>query len=306
MIHSGNSYYFAAHLLAGGSRAGMASMPEQNIQQMTTRQVADKAEMARLARERARRWKEEQSLLIDSSRYIQPIEIEEIPRPSPLDASLELPATPFRQSSSDWLTGVVLLILLLGAAARNAFGTYLSALFMSTVNYPAASRLFREQNISLRQGALILEIFFLLTMGLFAFQIVKYSGARLPVSGFLLYLACFAAVLLFFRLKEFLYRFLGFINETLPETGEYLFTMRNYNKVTGILLLPVVCLTAWAPVSNPSVFLLAGLVIIALLYLKTLQRGIKILLKKQFSVFYLFLYLCTLEFLPLLLFLKAI
>nr|MBP7505111.1 hypothetical protein [Prolixibacteraceae bacterium] len=124
MIHSGNSYYFAAHLLAGGSRAGMASMPEQNIQQMTTRQVADKAEMARLARERARRWKEEQSLLIDSSRYIQPIEIKEIPRPSPLDASLELPATPFRQSSSDWLTGVVLLILLLGAAVRNAFGKY--------------------------------------------------------------------------------------------------------------------------------------------------------------------------------------
>jgi len=53
-------------------------------------------------------------------------------------------------------------------------------------------------------------------------------------------------------------------------------------------------------------FLLAGLVMTFIFYLFTLNRGIKILMKKQFSVFYLFLYLCTLEFLPILLFLKVI
>lgn len=305
-MQSGNSYYLAAHPGMAGSLAGVAPARSLISQTMQVKGAQERADLARLARERAQRWKEEQTLLIDSSRYIQPIQITEVPRPFTDTNSLVLPARPFHQNSSDWLTGVVLVILLLGAAVRKAFGKYLSALFLSTVNYPAASRLFREQNISLRQGALLLDLFFLLTIGLFGYQLVKYSGAQLPISGFLLYLACFGVIFLFFRIKEFLYRLLGFISETLPETSEYLFMMHSYNKVTGIFLLPVVLLTAWAPVSNPSGFLLAGLIIIALFYLKTLQRGIKILLKKQFSLFYLFLYLCTLEFLPLLLFLKVI
>jgi len=68
----------------------------------------------------------------------------------------------------------------------------------------------------------------------------------------------------------------------------------------------VVCLVAWTPFVEVWYFLLAGLVMTFIFYLFTLNRGIKILMKKQFSVFYLFLYLCTLEFLPILLFLKVI
>lgn len=304
MMQAGNSTFFQMNPGIVEVSTGNAQEHHGSGELYAQDLVTDKAELARIARVRSERWKEEQTLVADSGRYIRPITITEIPAMG--TATLKLPSQPFHQKTSDWFTGVILITLLLAATVRNSFDKYLSALFMSTVNYPAASRLFREQNISLRQGAMILEIFFLLIMGLFAYQLVLHFGGSLPVSGILLYLICFGAVLLFFMLKEFIYRLLGFISETGAETSEYIFTMKIYNKMTGIFLLPIVCFLAWAPVGNPTGFIVAGLVIIALLYLKSLQRGMKILLKKQFSVFYLFLYLCTLEFLPLLLFIKAI
>ncbi len=306
MMQAGNSTFFQGNPGSVKMTTGNAREHHGSGELFAQDLVTDKAELARIARERNERWKEEQTLVADSGRYIRPITITEIPAPGTGSTTLDLPSQPFHQKTSDWFTGVILITLLLAATVRNSFDKYLSALFMSTVNYPAASRLFREQNISLRQGAMILEIFFLLIMALFAYQLVLHFGGSPPVSGILLYLICFGAVLLFFQLKEFIYRLLGFISETGAETSEYIFTMKIYNKMTGIFLLPIVCFMAWAPVGNRTGFIVAGLVIIALLYLKSLQRGMKILLKKQFSVFYLFLYLCTLEFLPLLLFIKAI
>jgi hypothetical protein len=52
---------------------------------------------------------------------------------------------------------------------------------------------------------------------------------------------------------------------------------------------------------EPTVMPGLGLGIVVIFYLLSLNRGAKIFLKKHFSILYLILYLCTLEFLPLLL-----
>ncbi len=274
------------------------------VAQQSGQQQQEKVNHALIAKERAQKWKEEQTLLIDSSRYMKPITLTSLEDSA--STALVLPSRPVQHPSTDWFTLTVVLSAVLITVVKFSFGKYLSSLFQSIVNYPASTRLFREQNISLKQGAFVLEIFYFLVLGLFGYQLVNHFGIRMAAGNFVLFLVCFAAILLYFALKGLVYRTLGFISETTVETSEYLFNMRNHNKVLGIALLPVVCLTAWAPVHNPLYFLIAGLVMTALLYLKTLQRGVLILLKKQFSVFYLFLYLCTLEILPLLLFIKVI
>lgn len=306
MESENNFYYLSAFQGFDTTQAGAPLFQDLKNQEVKSQVTAAKSEWEHLARTRSRLWKEEQTLLIDSSRYIRPIETRTIPDPHSFQTSLVLPSIPAAGISGDWLAGILLLFLILAATIRHNFGRYLSVLFQSTVNYSASSRLYREQNVSLKQGSVLLEFFFLVTMGLFGYQLIRYLEMEFPVTGFYLFLVCFAALFLYFLLKEFLYRLLGFISETRSETSEYLFTMKNHNKVTGLLLFPVVTLATWAPVANPSGFLLTGVIIIALLYLKSLQRGMKIMLKKQFSLFYLFLYLCTVEILPLLLFFKAI
>ena len=99
---------------------------------------------------------------------------------------------------------------------------------------------------------------------------------------------------------------LGSTFEAQDETREYLFSMDNVNRSLGLILLPIVILVSFAPAKNPMFIALSGIVIVLIFNLVLLQRGIFILMKKQFSIFYLFLYLCTLEFLPLILIYKVV
>lgn len=256
--------------------------------------------------DRTRLWREEQKLLIDSSRYIRPVTTITLQHTELRDPGIVLPSREVQREPTDWFTGVVVLALVVVAVVKMSFGKYLRSLFQSTLSYPASLRLFHEQNISLKQGALLMELFFYLVFALFGYQIMNSYGMSFPASNFLKFLICFGAVLVFFGVKSFIYSLLGFINETPEETSEYLFNLKNNNKVLAIFLLPVVCFIAWTPFVDERYFMIAGIVATAVLYLFSLQRGAKILMKKQFSLFYLFLYLCTLEFLPLLLFFKVI
>jgi hypothetical protein len=219
---------------------------------------------------------------------------------------LMLPSQPYRPHSGDWFTFAFLLTLVIIVFVRNTTKKYFSLLFQSITSFLASSRMYREQNISLMQGSAAMGLFYLIVLALFGFQISKSMGIRLPLPDFLIFLICFAILFLFFQAKHLTYMLLGVFSETVSETREYLFNVQNHNKVLGILLWPLVAFIAWLPFQNQHVFMAAGLVLTAFFYLFYLIRGSRILIKKQYSIFYLFLYLCTLEFLPLLLMLKVV
>jgi hypothetical protein len=113
-----------------------------------------------------------------------------------------------------------------------------------------------------------------------------------------------AAVVVYFLTKKLAYRALGSIFIDAGDTSEFLFNMDNFNRGAGILLLPIVALIEYYPSENPMVVVFLGILTTSVFYIMLLKRGVSILLKKQFPIFYLFLYLCTLEILPLLLIYK--
>jgi hypothetical protein len=143
-------------------------------------------------------------------------------------------------------------------------------------------------------------------MALFGFQVSQSLGISLPLPDLLIFLICFTVLFLFFQAKNLLLKLLGIFSESLTDTREYMFNVQNHYKVLSILLWPLVALIAWLPFQSQHVFMATGLVLTALFYLFYLIRGTRILIKKQYSIFYLFLYLCTLEFLPLLLLFKVV
>jgi hypothetical protein len=222
------------------------------------------------------------------------------------DIGLVLPSQQVAQAQQDWFTIVLFIAIALFASVRHAFGNYLANLFQSLLNYSTASRMYRERNVSLSQGEIRLEIFSYFVFGLFFYQVAYHFNLNLPFTGFLKYLFSLALVTSFLLIKKFIYLITGFIIENSQETGEFIYNINNHIRVMGILALPIVALIAWAPVSTPYPLFITGLTIMLFLYLILLWRGMIIFLKKQFSIFYLFLYLCTLEILPLLLALKLI
>ena len=252
-------------------------------------------------------WQREKNLLIGDSRYISSrTETQITTSLANNNTGFQLPVRQVNVEKYDWLTLVFLILLVLLASVRLSWGKYLVSLFHSVVNYSTSNRMYQEKNSSLLHGAFRLDILFCLVFAAFIFQLFNYFRIDIHYRSFSLYLFSLTLVLGYIIFKKLIYRFSGMLFEKPAETGEYLFNLDIFNRVTGLILFPVVSVIAFYPFSNTSIPIFTGVFVVAVLYILLLSRGFLILLKKQFSIFYLFLYFCTLEFLPLVLLYKIL
>ena len=212
------------------------------------------------------------------------------------------PGKKVTRTNPDWLIGLLVLMFLLFATVKLIFNKYLSQLVQSTINYSTFSRLFRERYFNLFHASFRLDVIFNMTLALFGYQFLSLYKINLGYSkSYYVYLACLGIVIGYFTAKRILYFLIGILTESKQEIQEYLFSITVFNRVLGLFLLPISATIAFIPLSQVEPLLFAGLGIIIISYILSLLRGAKIFLKKQFSISYLILYLCTLEFLPLLL-----
>ena len=206
------------------------------------------------------------------------------------------------RNNPDWLIGILVIAFLLFATVRLIFNKYLSQLFQSTINYSTFMRLLRERYFNLWHASFRLDIIFNTIFALFGYQFISIYKINFGFSNhFYVYLACLGIVIGYFTIKRIVYTLIGILTECKSEVQEYLFSITVFNRVLGLFLLPVSASIAFIPVSQVEVLLFAGAALIGIFYLMSILRGGKIFLKKQFSISYLILYLCTLEILPLLL-----
>ncbi len=256
---------------------------------------------------RYNRWLREQNLKIGDSRFIpSKNEVKLVPAGDSFIPGLVLPSHDIQRVNTDWLTMVLLFALILFASVRSVWSKYLGQLFQSVFNYSTAFRIFWEKNFSVLHGALRLDVFFFLIFSLFLFQTSKVFHLMFPFEGGRLYLLIVFGVLGYFFVKKLLYQVTGILFENTNETSEFIFNLDNFKRVTGIALAPVVVMIAFFPLNNLMILVGLGFLIVASIYFLLLYRGIVILLKKQFSIIYLFLYFCTLEFVPLVLVYKIL
>jgi hypothetical protein len=231
-------------------------------------------------------------------------------RPLPYDSlhtvlkgvEVVFPGKKVTRTNPDWLIGLLVLLFLLFATVKLVFNKYLSQVVQSTINYSTFSRLFRERYFNLFHASFRLDVIFNLILSLFGYQFISLYKINFGLSkSYNVYLACLGVVISYFTAKRIIYYLLGILTESKQDVQEYLFSITIFNRVLGLFLLPISATIAFIPMSQVEILLYAGLAIVAIFYILSLMRGAKIFLKKQFSISYLILYLCTLEFLPLLL-----
>jgi hypothetical protein len=207
-----------------------------------------------------------------------------------------------QRSNPDWLIGVLVIAIILFATVRLIFNKYLGQLLQSTINYSSFSRLFRERYFNIMHASFRLDVIFYIIFSLLSYQIISIYKINFGWSkSIAVYLTCLGIVIGYFFLKKISYYLLGILTENIPEVQEYLFSITAYNRVLGLFLLPVTLAIAFLPFNQGEIMMLAGVLIVFVFYVLSLLRGGQIFLKKHFSIVYLILYLCTLEFLPLLL-----
>ena len=206
------------------------------------------------------------------------------------------------RNNPDWLVGVLIFCFILFATIRLIFNKYLSQLVQSATNYSTFSRLFREKYFNLFHASFRLDIISNLVFALFVYQFLYTYRINFGLKQSLsIYLVCLGGVVGYFTVKRIAYWLIGLLTECRPEVQEYLFNITVYNRILGLFLLPVTATVAFVALNQVEPILYFGLFLVAVFYLLSLIRGGKIFLKKHFSISYLILYLCTLEFLPLIL-----
>lgn len=135
----------------------------------------------------------------------------------------------------------------------------------------------------------------LLVVALFTYQLLERPGT--PVHGLALFLQVLGWVVVLMALQVMLLRLLALLFEADGGTREYVYTVVIITSMLGLLLGPVVALSAYQPHMRP-VLRSVGLGIAALLLLYRWARALAIGAGEGVSPRHVFLYLCTAEILP--------
>ena len=204
-------------------------------------------------------------------------------------------------TGQDWTFFLIIIGWSVFASLRFGFSKYIVQVFHSIFNYSVATRLYRETGYSSNFGMFRLNLIFYLFLPFPIYLIAKDNGVSLAgFSGIEFYLIVFGVVNAYYLVKLLLYKILGSVFSQKETTGELIFNMMLYNNVLGLILLPVATIHSMVPgFGFISLFLVPGLIV--LFYLMSIIRSIYFAIREGISIFYLILYLCALEILPILL-----
>lgn len=207
--------------------------------------------------------------------------------------------------NNDWI--IVILLLSLATLGwiqyyfKKVFAQFLRAGFV----YKDAQVLFNNQNSVTNRISTILSILFLFDFSLFILLFLDYNfPGALGMSKLLRYGSVLGVLLAFLLIKAMLYYLSGALFDILKIVKEYVFNGSIYNKLAGIMILPLILIYAFIPADYQTIFGFLGIGVFVLTYLMQILRGIQLVIRHNYSLIYSFLYFITIEILPLALLLK--
>ncbi|MDR1172032.1 MAG: DUF4271 domain-containing protein, partial [Bacteroidales bacterium] len=196
--------------------------------------------------------------------------------------------------------------LVLLAVIKYNFGRNLRESFLSFFNYRQAQRMYEERRESDRQAAILSHILFMLVAGIFISIVLPFLGANPLWGNYALSIPVFSfATGLLYILKSWIWQALGIIFMTRSFSRAYIYNMFLYNRNIGVMIFPLVTVIPYIARTAMPYLIYSVIAVFALSYLLKLRRIFQIIHDQNVPLFYFILYLCTLEILPLLLFVKG-
>ncbi len=202
-----------------------------------------------------------------------------------------------------WIHLSFLFWLIVMLFIRQSYMFRLRQIILATYSQQQARQLYREGNI-LKQGFPVLLMFlFTFSLSLFAFEAIKFQfPGSFNLSFGQSFLLLFGAIIFLHFTKFISIWLLGFLFETRQISGRYLNEHYIFYISEGIILLPLLILYIY---SGAILFMYIAVIVLFALWIYRLFRAVIVGLDcTNYSRSYLFLYLCTLEVLPIFLLYK--
>ena len=183
---------------------------------------------------------------------------------------------------------------------------YILQIITASINYQASIRLLREKNVLFKNMSVGLNIVFVINMGLFLFFVMSYYNFSQIIStnNFLSVLIYCLMIASIYITKTLLCRLIGFLFLAQNEFSEYVHNINLFNKNIGLFLFPAVIMVPYINNYLKPYIVYAGIILFLAILVLRIIRGFQIIIHKGVSSFYLILYLCAVEILPVLLIVK--
>jgi len=198
----------------------------------------------------------------------------------------------------------IYLFLLLGLFAwiRLYYGNILIQTVQASTNFQAANKMFKNNSLLQNQLDGALYLFYFLSMA-FLLYYVELRIALFPygLQGGALFFFNLALLVALFLGRVILHNIIGILFNRVRIIREYLYNMFIFNKLSGLIALPLLFLLVYTRGTPQeaifwiSIFALAGIIVMRLI------RAVVFSYRKEVLFFYMFLYLCALEIIPLVL-----
>ncbi len=208
--------------------------------------------------------------------------------------------------TSGWYVFMLLISLSVFAWGKSLYQKYLLQIFNSVYNYQISIQLFRDKNALFRNLSIILQILFPINLGLLIYFLIDFYRfnhvSEYPIVSIAIYSV---SVFIFFRLKNWLYKFLGLVFKVQEDFYEIQHHLNIFSQSLGVVLLPFVISIPFLNDTIKNIVLVSLFIVLGIYILLFFFRGFQIVTRKQVSVFFLILYLCAVEILPVALLIKT-
>lgn len=204
------------------------------------------------------------------------------------------------QKNTNWHFGVISFSILLLAFSKAFDSRRFNQFVKAILSTRFFKQVIREEKLFYNRTSIFLSTIHLLTLSLFIYNILVYFNSLVhKETAFIQYIYILFVLIGVYFIKYSSSFILTYVFNISEKNSEYLFTISLFNNLLGVLLIPILIIMLYADIDTISTITYIGIPIITLVYIIRFFRIFQIGIDLNVSYIYIFLYLCTLEILPL-------
>ncbi|MCX6325616.1 MAG: DUF4271 domain-containing protein [Bacteroidia bacterium] len=219
-----------------------------------------------------------------------------------LKSGQNLPVQPL---DADWIIGILLVAAILYSLVRTSSKSMLPGLtrffMIREINDPSS----RDIDGLFHWQSTILNLISFLIIGLFAFcASLFYDFIPSGISGIIFWLISLGIIISSVTLRHIVCLITGNVSGEKDVFMEYLLRVYQSYRFSALFLFVLIILMSYTALFPAKVYFISGIIVLGISYLIRITRLMIIFLNHNISIFYLILYLCALEILPVLISVK--
>ena len=208
---------------------------------------------------------------------------------------------------SDWLVILVLLLCVVVLRCRSLYVKYFNQLIHAVCSRAAAVKLYREKNVLFSNMSRWLMPASMAIISVFTVYVAARFLGEEWIAGHMLLsiLSVFLVLSVIYGYQFLIHGLVGILFYIEPVSKEHLFNQKVLVMGLGVCLLPLTAMLPFVPEWMFRPLILSGGVIFGFFLIIWMVRTLQIIFDHRLSFFYLILYICSLEILPVAILIKT-